>query len=273
MERYQTLSPHQLHPNPDNPRYDAGDVTELSASIRSLGQLQLLVVRLAPELSQAEGENHYYIEAGYRRWVAMKALDLPIACRIRIAESDESPRRRNLLVGIAENVHRKDLNPIEKAKAFGRLRDEEGMTQEEIAKASGIHSTAVNRYLALLDLAPKTQEAVRTGALGTTDALRLVRQHREEQRRRHSQGGKRKSAEWEPDYLTFAHPQAKKAAAMCTAREHSLRRRVGNVACGQCWETAIRQDQDLVIKANYEAAAPGVVPFRSSWPVDHPMSR
>lgn len=274
---FKLLSPDRLHPNPDNPRLEAGDVTELARSIKELGQLQPLLVRLAPELCRVDSGNgniiddHYYIEAGERRWLAMKYLGMDIECRIREPEENESPRRRNIVVGLVENVWRKELDPIEKAKAFGRLRNEEEMTQEEIGKATGFHPTSVNRYLALLELAPKTQEAVREGKLSAEDALRLVRQHRAQERKR---GGKQSlNVEWEPDYLTPRHPLARTARTLCAARGHTKRRLIGRVACGQCWETAIRQDEATVQRANFEGNGRNVNFVQPDWPVDSSMSR
>ena len=59
-----------------------------------------------------------------------------------------------------------------------------------------------------------------------------------------SQRGRRRSRPlWEPDHFTTGHRLAREARALCDAREHTGRRRVGKVACGQCWETVIRQDE------------------------------
>lgn len=55
----------------------------------------------------------------------------------------------------------------------------------------------------------------------------------------------RDAGEWEPDHFTPGHQLAKKAKALCEAREHTLRRRVGKTACGQCWETVIRADERI----------------------------
>jgi ParB family chromosome partitioning protein len=70
-----------------------------------------------------------------------------------------------------------------------------------------------------------------------------VRRVRARQRTR--QGKPRQAPAWEPDHFDARHPLARKANAMCDAREHTMRRRIGRVACGQCWETVIRQDQQL----------------------------
>ncbi len=273
---YRLIPADKLHPNPDNPRKEAGDVSDLARSIAEVGQLHPALVRerdycrehykhLMPGQPQC-----YWIEAGYRRWVALSSLGMNVECQVRKPAPDESERERNLVIGLIENFHRSGLNAMEIAEGLGKLRDEEHKTQDQIARITGIHSTSVNRYLALLELAPKTREAVRTVSLGTTDALRLVRQYREDQRKK---GGKKSlSIEWEPDHFTSRHSLARLARTMCDARGHTQRRRVGGVACGQCWETAIRQDEDTVVKARYEAAGYNA-PVMSAWPVDHPMQK
>ena len=53
-------------------------------------------------------------------------------------------------------------------------------------------------------------------------------------RRGHADHGAAVSRTWEPDHFTDRHPLALKAAALSEAREHNMRRRLGNVACGAC---------------------------------------
>jgi ParB/RepB/Spo0J family partition protein len=243
------VEPERLHPNPDNPRIEAGDVTELAQSIRELGQLQALLVR--PSIDYGEG--HYVIEAGERRWVAMRTLGMPIRCDIRMPVAGEDLVTRNIVVGLVENGNRESLTPIERALALGRLRDEKGMSQADIAAATGWHPSTVNRLMLLLDLAPGTRDAVAEGKLGVEDALRLVRSHRRKQRK--DQGKKPDTggqATWEPDWLTNRHALARKAKALCDAREHGSRRRIGGLACGQCWETAIRADEAVVQQVRFQ---------------------
>lgn len=265
---YRTIPADLLHPNPDNPRREAGDVTDLARSLSATGQLQPALVRVRFGCLEHTQEC-YYIEAGYRRWVALKALDLPVECQVRYPAADETPRTRNIVVGLVENLHREGLNPIEVARGLGALRDSGNYTQAQLAELTGLHPTSVNRFLAYLDLAPKTQEAVRTGNLGSEVALNLVRNAREKQRKK--SGKKSLNVEWEPEYLTKTHMLASIARTMCDARNHTQRRRIGGIACGQCWETAIRQDQDVVVQAKY-AQLGHQLPETTSWPVDHPMS-
>ncbi len=47
---------------------------------------------------------------------------------------------------------------------------------------------------------------------------------------------------WEPDHLAGKHQLAATAKAMCEEAQHTSQRQVGGTACGECWESAIRQD-------------------------------
>lgn len=230
--------------NPHNPRREVGDVTELAKSIQELGLLQSLLVRPI-----ASGK--YMLEAGERRWTAMRLGTNMTEAPCRVLETPEGmqPGQHSLLVGLVENTHRQDLNPIERAIGYGKLRDEYGMTQQQIAQAQGITDATVNHYMALLELDFKSQERVIRGSVTVNDAVKAVRAHR--QQRRKKEGKKPATVFWEADWFTASHPLARKAATICDARQHTRRRRLGKKyqyagACGECWETAIRQDQDVV---------------------------
>ncbi len=268
--REQLIHRDRLHPNPDNPRLEAGDVSERARSVRTSGQFLALLVRPAPEY----GDGHYLIEDGYRRWVAMKSSFDTMRCHVRIPLAGENPALRSLVVGLAANTG-KPLDPVERAQALGRLRDEFKMSQAEIATATGFHATAVSRSMMLLDLNSGTLERVRTGQLSTEAAEAIVKSHRAKQRKQ--KGHKPADVGWEPDHFTGNHPQARAAAIMCTAREHNSRRRIGRSAnfagaCGQCWETVIRQDESLVQQVKFTDIV-GPVPFMPPWPVGHPMNQ
>jgi len=232
----------KLHPHPDNTRKSIGDVTEMAASIKQVGILQPLTVSPHPDKA-----GHYYINAGHRRHAAAQLAGLrevPVIIR-RTAIGTASAIQMMLI----ENWQRADLNPIEKAEALGRLRDGEGWTGKKIAKAIGVTDATVSTYLALLDLAPATRKKVADGRLGVYDAVKAVRKARASRAHAAGRADQRETIAltWEPDHFTSAHPLARKAKALCDAREHNNRRRLGKVACGQCFESVIRDDERLVI--------------------------
>lgn len=249
-----------LHPNPDNPRHQAGNVGELAASIRAVGLLQPLVVSKAPQF----GPGHFLIEAGYRRWTAMRLAKMTSApCRVRdaVMGEDGAPKLVNALI---ENVHREDLSPMEKAYAFGRLRDDFGFSQAEISRMTGINMASISRYLTLLELTALTQDRVMNGKVTVDEAVHAVRSSRSKGRK--AQGKKPVNVGWEPPWFAKTHPLAKKASIMCEARQHKSRRKLADSgACGQCFEQVIRDDQDIVRAVSQAALdTPFIAPVRSS---------
>jgi ParB family transcriptional regulator, chromosome partitioning protein len=236
-----------IHPNPDNPRTEAGDVTELANSIRQHGIKQDIVVRV----SQEHGIGHFVIEDGYRRWVAAKTVLEQVYVKVERPQPHENLAIREVITSLVTDLHRQDLTPIERAKAYGRLRDEAGMNQAQIAKKMGLRSdSSVSRSLALLELSPGYQKAVAEGKASVERALEAVGRQRAKDRQK--KGQKPAKVEWEPEHFTKDHPLAKKARTMCDAREHTGRRRYGGVACGNCWETVIRQDENLTVRVEYK---------------------
>jgi len=245
-----------IHPNPDNPRLEAGDVTDLAVSIRKVGLIDPLLVIPAPWLrGDDDPDMHYMIEDGYRRWVACKSILDPedlIECRVRVPGPEEDLARRAIVTALVTSLHRVNLGPMERARAYGRLRDEGHLTHSQIAQIAGVGESAVSTSLMLMDLAPSAQKRVEEGKLKVKDAEEAVRQHRAKQRK--NAGKKPVDVGWEPDHFTKDHHLARKARTMCDARQHTGRRRIGAIACGQCWETVIRQDQTTVLRIEYQEA-------------------
>lgn len=232
-----------IYDHPGNIRDDVGDVDELAASIAAQGLLQPVTVRPHPNKP-----GHFELLAGHRRRAAsVKAGLATVPAVIHYDVTDA----KAIEVMLVENVQRKDLNPMEKAEAVGRLRDQ-GYSGALISSRTGMGSGTVSYLLALLELDESSKEKVRTGELTATDAVAAVRRLRKKAREARAAGSAVQPWSWEPDYLAKTHPLAKKAARLCEAREHTARRRIGQVACGQCWETVIRADERVVIKAAAE---------------------
>jgi ParB family transcriptional regulator, chromosome partitioning protein len=224
----------RVHPHPGNIRSDLGDLAEVVASIRVHGLLQPIVVEAHPARSGA-----YQVIAGHRRLAAAKLAGrdkVPVV--IRRPLPGVAPEEMMLV----ENCQRQDLSAMDKAEAMGKLRAR-GYTLARIARRIGMAESTVSFYLSLLELDNSSQQMVRTGTLSAADAVAGVRRARRRARARNGKGPA--GAVWEPDHFTSQHPLARKAAAMCDAREHSMRRRYGKIACGECWETVIRQDERL----------------------------
>ena len=243
----QMIPVRNLHPNPDNPRKDPGDLKGLTASIREAGLKQALVVFPAPDL----GPEQYCIEDGWRRYLAMRDWRTEIRCDIHPDEFSAQIARtaRNVITALVTDAHRKHLNPMERAEGFGRLA-ELGMSAADISRDTGLHISTVVNGLALLEFADADREKIRSGELPVTEALKIIRRVRAGRRRK--QGRPHHGAVWEPDHFTAQHPLARIAKAMCDAREHNSRRRRGG-ACDHCWEDSIRQDQTRIVEATHAA--------------------
>jgi ParB family chromosome partitioning protein len=144
-----------IDPNPYQPRtqFRQEALQELCESIRSAGIIQPLVLR-------KNGER-YQLIAGERRWRAALLAGLK---RVPAIVRD-IPETQALEITLVENIQREDLSPIEQAKAFVRLTDEFGFTQEEVAHRTGKDRTTISNTLRLLNLDKDLQEMIDQGRL------------------------------------------------------------------------------------------------------------
>ncbi|WP_126173316.1 ParB/RepB/Spo0J family partition protein [Altericroceibacterium xinjiangense] len=144
-EALTTLPVTAIEPHPDQPRrhFDEAALEELASSIAARGVIQPVIVR-----PLAGGR--YQLVAGERRWrAAQKAQLTEIPALVR--QLDE---RDVMALALIENIQREDLNPVEEARAYQRLADQEGLTQAEIARLvekSRSHVANLQRLLALPD--------------------------------------------------------------------------------------------------------------------------
>lgn len=238
------LDPKFVHANPDNPRTSGpGDVTELANSIREQGVLEPCLARPAEDRF---GPGHVILDAGERRLTACRFLKIPVPCRIGVLASDANPIEHTLITGLTENGSRNGLSAIERAKAYSRLIREFKLTQAALAQRLGINSGSVSRTLALLELSPRTQQAVIEKKLTVVDAQKLITQHRQTQRKK--AGRKSQPLDYQPATFTSGHFLASKAKRLCNESDHDGRIpvRVGDIACDMHWERAIRLDEAKV---------------------------
>lgn len=155
-----------IDPDPNQPRRDLGDLTDLALSIREHGVLQPIIV---------EGDNtgRYRILAGERRFAACRSLGMEsIPCIVRtVAEQSR------LALQIIENLHRKDLHPIEEARSMRRLMEEFNLSQRELAQRVSKSLGAVNQILRILDLDAEVLSAVeRNPAMNKSLLLEIAKQ-------------------------------------------------------------------------------------------------
>lgn len=163
-----TLPIRLLKPNPDQPRkhFAEGALEELSASIRVQGVLQPLLVRPV----RGTEPQCYEIIAGERRWRASQLAGLrevPVLVR-------ELSDQETLAVALIENLQREDLNPMEEALALHDLREQFGLSQEELARQLGKSRPAVANMLRLLQLPEGMREDLRIGRITAGHARALL---------------------------------------------------------------------------------------------------
>ena len=143
-------------------------IQELANSIRESGLIYPLLIRKSQD-SGVDGPK-YELIAGERRFRALKSLGETEAPALIRDVGD----RDALQLALVENLQREDLNPIEQAKAYQRLQEEFGLTQEQVASAVGKDRATVANTLRLLKLAEKVQEAVAAGRLSWGHARALL---------------------------------------------------------------------------------------------------
>ena len=152
--QYNTFQP-RLH-------YEPEALEELKASIREKGILQPILVR--------PSENGYEVIAGERRLRAAQSLGLEeVPVVIKDVTNEEA-----LVLALIENIQREELNAIEEAKAFKRLVDEFGLTQEQVADSVGKERSTVTNILRLLKLPENIQDAVGKNLISMGHARSLL---------------------------------------------------------------------------------------------------
>jgi ParB family transcriptional regulator, chromosome partitioning protein len=155
-----------IRPNPDQPRrvFPNEELDELAGSIREHGILQPLIV-------QAASTGGFELVSGERRLRAAERAGLKTVPTIVV---DSRSADGSLVMALVENVQRADLNALELAKAYKRLQDEFGRTQEEIAATVGKSRPHIANTLRLLELSEQIQDAVAEGKISAGHAKALL---------------------------------------------------------------------------------------------------
>ena len=163
-----------IDPSSLQPRtiFDEAKLAELAQSIGVNGVVQpLLLRRKGPR---------YELIAGERRWRAAQLAGLSKVPAVIRSVSDD----KVLELALIENIQREDLNPIEEARAYRKLIDTVGLTQETVAERVGRDRSYVTNYLRLLKLPNDLQDLLQKGKLSTGHARALLgTEHVDVQRR------------------------------------------------------------------------------------------
>jgi len=146
----------QIKPNRFQPRqtFDEGKIQELALSIKKHGILSPILVR-------ETGAGGYELIAGERRLRAAKKAGLLTApCLVDTAEDQLS-----LELALIENLQREDLNPIEEARGYDRLKREFALTQDNIAEVTGKARSSIANSMRLLNLPQSIIDSLYSGDL------------------------------------------------------------------------------------------------------------
>jgi len=143
--------------------FDEGKLLELTDSIKNHGVISPILVR-------EMGLNKYEVIAGERRLRASKKAGLEtIPCLI-----DQKKDQDALESALIENLQREDLNAVEEARGYDRLKREFGLTQDEVASSTGKARSTIANSLRLLNLSPMVLDMLAAGQIEKGHAKLLV---------------------------------------------------------------------------------------------------
>ncbi len=165
----------KLDPNPEQPRTEFGDLTELTASIEEKGVLEPLLVKP----NRLTGR--WMIIAGERRWRAAQKAGLREVPCIEM-EVDEGTIAE---IALIENMQRKDLTVWEEADGLSALCDRFGYTHEEVARKVGKSRSTVTEALSIATIPEDVRELCKQHDISAKSVLlQLVRQPDDDSMRR-----------------------------------------------------------------------------------------
>jgi ParB family chromosome partitioning protein len=168
------ISVDAISPNPYQARtvWNEQELKDLAESIKANGVLQPIIVRpLGPG---------YQLIAGERRFRAAQLASLTtIPALVRQATDEQM-----LEWALIENIHRTNLNPIERAKAYQNYISTFSLTQAEAAERLGEDRSVIANYLRLLDLPTEIKQMLAEGELTAGHARAILALPTDELRRK-----------------------------------------------------------------------------------------
>jgi len=173
-ESLREISIDAIAPNPYQARivWDEQELAELADSIKANGIIQPIIVRPAGP--------GYQLIAGERRFRAAKLASLTtIPALVRHATDEQL-----LELALVENIHRTDLNPIERAKAYQNYLSTFCLTQAEAAEKLGEDRSVIANYLRILDLPDEIKQMLMAGQLTMGHARAILALPTDELRRK-----------------------------------------------------------------------------------------
>src|ERR671921_2341648 len=157
----------QLDPNPEQPRVEIGDLSELISSVRERGVLEPLLVK------PSAIKGRWMIIAGERRWRAATAAGLRDVPCIEMDVDDAAVAE----IALIENMQRKDLTPWEEADGLAALCQRYGYTHEDVSKKVGKSRSTVTEAITLAAIPEEIREECRRADINVKSLLlEIVRQ-------------------------------------------------------------------------------------------------
>jgi len=156
LSEVQNLKVNAIVPNRYQPRqmFSPEELAELTASLKQSGLLQPILVR-------RKGDGIYELISGERRWRAAKEAGLEtIQAVIRNCGDEES-----VVLALVENLQRTDLNPMEMARAYYRMMNEFGLTQDIIARRVSCERSSIANVVRLIQLPSEVQQLIESNQL------------------------------------------------------------------------------------------------------------
>ena len=153
LPEVQHLQVDAIVPNRNQPRqiFSPHELAELASSLKQNGLLQPILVR-------RKGDGIYELISGERRWRAAKEAGLEtIQAVIRNCGDEES-----VVLALIENLQREDLNPMEMARAYHRMMNEFGLTQDIIARRVDCERSSIANIVRLINLPSEIQQLIET---------------------------------------------------------------------------------------------------------------
>jgi len=151
--------------NPYQPRkkFKKDELEDLSASIRSKGVLQPILVR-------EKDKEIYEIIVGERRWRAAQIAGIhEIPALIRQMNDEEV-----MQAALIENIQREDLNSVEEARAYQTILKNEDINYESLSEAVGKSKSHISNTIRLLELDLKILNYIEDGKISMGHARALI---------------------------------------------------------------------------------------------------
>jgi ParB family chromosome partitioning protein len=162
----------KIEPNPEQPRVEMGDLSELVASIKEKGVLEPLLVK------PLAGFEKWLIIAGERRWRASQIAGLTEVPCIELNVSDQEIAE----IALIENLQRKDLTVWEEADAYQSLCERFKYTHEDLAKKLSKSRSSVTETLTVASIPPAVrQKCINAGVSSKAAILKIARKFDEDE--------------------------------------------------------------------------------------------